>query len=406
MTLFWRTREGLSRSRLAASRLLRLLMNEIYFSLIHSASCISKLLSLQSNMKSFALSFGLIPSDYLSLMTHSTPQERWIESSYTPSSVVKPLIFVSACENSERSGGYKFNGGINEYNCLVKFLRQHGYEAYIVTYDGNYEHWLLEHQPHISLEDFRQKTKLYSNIRCVTSWALARDFIRECNSLYFWDMELCYTDHEHFSALARLYKTKIKKTASISRTIQAWHMANFERPCTIIPNLLDEDYFKPNEAMRKYNRIGYMDEGEHTEKHITSFGNAAMSAGLELEFCKIEGDAKEFLRRMQSCNIFISMNLGKDPLWGEGCPRTIIEALSTGAVVLAYDIIGNREIILHSFNGIIVPRYCMDIMTKVLIDLYKSPSEIERLRENGLNLIRSCHTQEARWPLIKEFLDL
>ena len=87
-------------------------------------------------------------------------------------------------------------------------------------------------------------------------------------------------------------------------------------------------------------------------------------------------------------------------------PTTILEALSTGAVVLAYDIIGNRETIQHSFNGIIVPRYRPDIMTKTLIDLYQKPSEIERLRGNGLDLIRSCHASEARWLTVKEFLDL
>jgi hypothetical protein len=39
---------------------------------------------------------------------------------------------------------------IKELNYLVKLLRNHDYEAYIVTYDGGYEPWLIEHQPHIS----------------------------------------------------------------------------------------------------------------------------------------------------------------------------------------------------------------------------------------------------------------
>ena len=407
MIWFWRTRNGMSRVRLAVSRLSRLVGEDIRSSPISAANSISQMLGLHSSMKSLAQRFGIIPSNYSSLVESPIQQKVGRELSTGQSaSVAKPVIFVSACENAEHPGGYKYNGGINEYNCIVKILRQHGYEAYIVTYDGNYEHWLIEHQPHISLEEFRYKIKSLSEIRCVTSWALAKSFIRECKKLYFWDMELRYTDHEHFSTLASLYKTKIINTASISRTIQAWHMANFERPCTILPNLLDESYWKPDETKRLFNRVGYMNEGEHTEQHIALFKDATKSAGLELEFYRIKGDAKEFLSGMQSCNTFISMNMGKDPLWGEGCPRTIIEALSTGAVVLAYDIIGNRETIQHSFNGIIVPRYRPHIMGKALINLYQKPSEIERLRENGLNLIRSCHTSEARWPAIKEFLDL
>lgn len=407
MIWFWRTRKVMSRVRLAVSPLFRLVVDDIHDILISVASSISQLLGFHSSAKNIAQRFGIIPSTQSALVVSPTHQNVGQELSTAQSaSAAKPVIFVSACENAEHSGGYKYNGGINEYNCLVKLLRQHGYEAYIVTYDGTYESWLIEHQPHISLEEFRYKIKSLSEIRCVTSWALAKSFIRECKKLYFWDMELCYTDHEHFSTLASLYKTKIVKTASISRTIQAWHMANFERPCTILPNILDESYWKPDETRRLFNRVGYMNEGEHTEQHITLFKDATKSAGLELEFYRIKGDAKEFLSGMQSCNTFISMNMGKDPLWGEGCPRTIIEALSTGAVVLAYDIIGNRETIQHSFNGIIVPRYRPDIMAKTLIDIYQKPSEIDRLRGNGLNLIRSCHTSEARWLAIKEFLDL
>jgi glycosyltransferase involved in cell wall biosynthesis len=367
MTCFWRTREGFSRLKLAVSRLLRLVSEDIRYGTICAAGNLFQMLGVYPRMKSLAERFGIIPSNYSSLMVSPIQQNRKLSTGQS-ASIVKPVIFVSACENAEHSGGYKYNGGINEYNCLVKLLRQHGYEAYIVTYDGNYKPWLIEHQPHISLEVFRSKIKSLSDIRCVTSWALAKSFIRECKKLYFWDMELHH--------------------------------------CILIPNLLDERYWKPDETKRVFNRVGYMNEGEHTEQHIALFKDAAKSAGLELEFYRIKGDAKEFLSGMQSCNTFISMNMGKDPLWGEGCPRTIIEALSTGAVVLAYDIIGNREMIQHSFNGIIVPRYRPDIMAKALIDLYQKPSEIERLRENGLNLIRSCHTSEARWPAIKEFLEL
>jgi hypothetical protein len=405
MTCFWRTREGFSRLKLAVYRLLRLVSEDIRYGTICAAANLFQMLGVYPSMKSLADRFGIIPGNYSSVMVSPIQQNRKLSTGQS-ASVVKPVIFVSSCVDEKAPGGQKYNGGINEYNCLVKLLRQHGYEAYIVTYDGNYESWLIEHQPHISLEVFRSKIKSLSDIRCVTSWAEAKAFIRECKKLYFWDMELRYTDHNHFATLASLYRTKIEKTASISRTIQAWHMANFARQCTIIPNLLDESYWKPDETRRLFNRVGYMDEGEHTEQHIAQFQNAAKTAGLELEFYQIKGDAKEFLCGMQSCNTFISMNQGKDPLWGEGCPRTIIEALSTGAVVLAYDVIGNREMIQHSFNGIIVPRYLPDIMAKTLIDLYQKPSEIERLRENGLNLIRSCHTSEARWPAIKEFLDL
>ena len=317
----------------------------------------------------------------------------------------KPIIFISACENKEKSGGYKYNGGIHEYNLLAKLLRQHGYESYIVTCDGTYENWLFEHQPHISLKEFQQKKEQNQNYRCVTSWAKAKTFLDNCEKIYFWDMELHYTDHDHFSALKKLYKTKIVKTAAISKTIQAWHMTNFEKKCIVIPNIIDEYFWKPDENKRIINRIGYMVEDEKTENLINRFKESSRQTGMNLEFYRINGSALELLNGLQSCNFFLSMNQGKDPLWGEGCPRTIIEALSAGCIVLAYDIIGNREILQHSFNGIIVPRGRHDLMEDAITSLYQNKIEVDRLRINGQNYLQSCHKMESRWPAVSEFLD-
>lgn len=318
----------------------------------------------------------------------------------------KPLIFASVCENKDRKGGDKHNGGINELNCLIKLLQRHGYPAYMVTYDGSFEPWLFEHQCHISIPELKEKLSSNSEYRCVTSWAVAKEFIDSCDDIYFWDMELTFSDHCHFSNIAHLDKTKIRNRAGISRTVQAWHMANFHKNCVVLPNLLDDDYWKPDHSKRVHNRIGYMDEGLHTQYLIYYFKQELLKSGFDIEFYQLKGETIDILEGMQSCNIFISMNLGKDPLWGEGCPRTIIEALSTGAVVVAYDIIGNREILIDSFNGIIAPRYRHDILIQKIIGLLKNPERIERLRKNGLNLIESCHTLESNWPAVCEFLDL
>jgi glycosyltransferase involved in cell wall biosynthesis len=324
-----------------------------------------------------------------------------------PDNKKKPVIFISAVENAEYHGGYKFNGGINEYNNLAKLLRIHGYEAFIVTYDGTYEEWLIEHQPHISLYKFREQLKVLPDVRCVTSWAVANVFISESRKIYFWDMELANTDNEHFAPLAKMYKhNKIVKTAAISRTIQAWHMAHFGKTPIIIPNLVDNKIWKPDNSKRVLNRVGYMVEGPNTVKEIEKIVLGVKEAGLDLEIIRIRGTTEEVLNGMQSCNIFLSMNMGKDTLWGEGCPRTILEALSTGAVVIGYDIIGNREILQDSFNGVIVPRYRTDIMIEKLVYLYKNLKIIDRMRSNGLLQINEIHQLESRWPAVKDFLNL
>lgn len=405
---FWRTKKGLSRVRLAVSRCSHLVAEDIRGSLISCASSISRMVGFHSSIKALAQRFGVISVQKPTLAISLAQKEISQESSFSRqlASIIYPVIFVSACMDEKNPGAWKYNGGIKELNYFVKLLRHYGYEAYVVTYDGTYEPWLVEHQPHISLQEFRAKLKSVKNIRCVTSWAIAEAFINECQELYFWDMELAWTEHSHFSILARLYRCKIKGVAAISRTIQAWHMAHFEKPCTIIPNLLDKSLWFPVAAQRYHWRVGYMDEGAHTEEYVTIVRNVAQSSGIDLEIWLIKGCEADILSGMRSCEVFLSMNIGKASLWGEGCPRTIIEALSTGCVVLAFDIIGNREIIQSNFNGILIPRYRPELMANTLITLYKNPGEIERLRNNALSLIDACHTFDARWPAVREFLKL
>lgn len=397
---FWKTKSAFARVKLAIKSFLRVIFAD-FNSIFQKVVIYSlNLLNISSVFNRFAkktcyLTDNSLYSNKINLPTNSLRIE-----------AEKPIIFASACVDETATGGWKYNGGIKELNYLVKLLRNHGHEAFMVTYDGKYEPWLTEHQPHISIQEYRALSSKNANIRCVTSWATAHSFIDDCKALYFWDMELAYTDGIHFSTLTKLYKNKIRRTASISRSIQAWHMCNFGKPCTIIPNICDESIWYPDESKRQYNRVGYMNEGEHTENYLNYLLDVAQTNGLNLQFQLIEGNESDVLFLMQSCNIFLGMNQGKSFLWGEGCPRTIIESQSAGCVPIAFDIIGNREIILSGFNGIIVPRYRLDLMAFALLDVYKDNEIIKTLRANTATLLKSCHTMECRWPAVQNFLEL
>jgi hypothetical protein len=318
----------------------------------------------------------------------------------------KPTIVASVCCDEKGTGGWKYNGGIKELNLLVRLLRAKGYEAYMMTYDGGYDSWLIEHQPHISLSEFRELIRSRADTRCVTSWALASAFINELSGLYFWDMELKYTEHNHFSTLAHLYRHKIQNVTAISRTIQAWHMAHFGKHCSVLPALLDNNIWRPDERGPTPFRVGYMHEGDHTEEYLDKIKQVTRAGGLDLDFHRIQGAEVEVLASMQTCEVFLSMNTGKDLLWGEGCPITVLEALSTGCVVIAFDIIGNRELIHSNFNGLIVNRYQPHEMATTLFGLYRHPMEMETLRQNALSMVARCHSLESRWPAVRDFLEL
>lgn len=392
---FWRTQNALTRLNLAFSRLIAGVKSDLLNLIVGFISDLLRPTHLHKNIKNIAVKLGIV----------KTPKVNSLEVPFTQAEN-KPVVFVSYCASADYQGDLKFCGGTKELNYLVKLLRERGYEAYMVTYAGTYEPWLLDHQPHISLSQFKKIISQESNVRCVTSLAIAAAFINASPSLFFWDMELALTDNHHFSLLSKLYRSKIKNTAAISRTIQAWHMANFQRSCVLIPNLLDTSLWSPKPLNRKKYRIGYMNEGSHTQEYIRIISDFTQANDLNLEYHQISGVESEILIEMNNCEIFLSMNIGKDPLWGEGCPRTVIESLAVGCVVIAFDIIGVRETIQHNFNGILVSRYRPDLMAKELVRLYNFSNEVERLRKNSQSLIESCHTFEARWSAVKEFLML
>lgn len=399
---YWRTRNGISRVKLATSRLISYFFEDLRSGFINQVSNLLRSTNIHASIKNLAIKLGIVkvPETNIPPLPATPPTQQLA----TP--VSKPLIFASYCIDANFQGNLKFCGGTKELNLLVKLLRQKGYEAYVVTYDGSYEPWLIEHQPHLSIAAYQDKLKSNNNVRCVTSLAGATAFIKPSQQIYFWDMELAFTEHHDFVALADLYQGKLKATGAISRTIQAWHMAHFQRPCTILPNLVDQSLWFPTADQRQPRRIGYMNEGSHTEAYLAIVRNAVQAKGLDLEFQQIQGIEADILAGMRSCEVFLTMNIGKDALWGEGGPLTPLEAMATGCIPIAFDIIGPREIIQSGFNGVIVSRCRPDLMAEALVNIYTVPGELDRLRSNALALMQACHTFEARWPAVQEFLNL
>ncbi|MFC1785297.1 glycosyltransferase [Candidatus Neomarinimicrobiota bacterium] len=318
----------------------------------------------------------------------------------------KPIIFVSVCEDIINAGGPKYNGGIKELNNLVKLLRSKGYESYIVTYDGNFENWLIDHQAHISLPDFKDMIVKTKNYRCITSWIIAEAFLKECQEFYFWDMELAATNNKHFHKLSKYMRSKrLKNVAGISRTIQAWYMTSFQKNCYVIPNLIDRTIWFPEPLQRIENRIGYMHEGEHTDLFVKKIESITKKSNLNLEFIKLSGDEKKILDLMRTCNIYLSLNIGKDELFGEGCPRTIIESMAAGCINISFDLIGNKEVVINNYTGFIVNNKTTNSMGEMLCKLYKE-NNFEYYRSNVKSLFDKVHNFESRWSSVKSFLQL
>jgi len=355
-----------------------------------------------------------ITNDFLRPLLETIPAFRsWKRRSQGVSNEIRasarpesPLIFVSYCAGSKLKGSHKFCGGEKLLNNLVLLLRRHGYAAFMVSLDGEHSHWLLEHAPYISLEKFIQEKNNAADVRCVTSWIQADAYLEHCPKFYFWDQELGASARSHFPKLAdQMAANRIVRTAGVNRVVQTWHTAVFARETSLLRQLVDEHHWRPDPARRLRHRVGYFDEGSHTGGYIQVIQNMCLSAGLKLEFFQLCGVEKEIISQMQTCAVFLTLNIGKS-VWGEGGPMTPQEAMACGTVPICFDLKGAWELIQQGYNGIITDEIRPELMGRALIEIYESPGRLELMSRRCVEITASSHTMEARWPTVRRFLDL
>jgi hypothetical protein len=312
-----------------------------------------------------------------------------------------PLIMISSCGSATNTGSAQFNGGYKLYNLWVKLLRQNGYEAYIVTWDGNYIPWLIEHQPVVGLDQFRRWQKEGQEIRAVSGWLDSPAFLAG-NDFYFCDCELAYTSTSHFDILKSVLG-RIKKVGVNNKNALTWYSDNFpEKSAMLIPEWSDEDFWKPS-PVRVKDRVGYMAENAADLECLHQIQDKTKH--LNLEFINIVGTEDCVLSQMQTCDIFIGLNRGKHPIYGEGCPRTQQEAMHVGAVVVAFDVIGNREYIDSGYNGFLVQKNDMDAMATWL-EALKDEEFKEQKRQASISFSQQYFSSPHRIDYLKKFLDL
>ncbi|HNY79296.1 MAG: FkbM family methyltransferase [Sedimentisphaerales bacterium] len=321
--------------------------------------------------------------------------------------VEHPILLISSCKGPRETGDARYNGGLKLYNLWVKLLRQHGFQAYVVTHDGRHTAWLLEHQPHVSIQEVLRWKQAHLPLKFITGWAEATEFVELADTIYFYDCELKYTSGEHFPILEAMVRNgRIIEFATNSRTQQAWHMSQWKRPVRFINEWCDPDYWYDSPEERVPLRVGFMNEGPHTSEHVAAVETACRKAGIDASFLLIQGDEAHVAQAMRTCDLFLGLNLGKHPLWGEGCPRSPQEALHCGCVVIAYDVLGNREYLLPNFSGLPIPRGNVGEMARQVVRVLSDSNHKERLRQQGLALVRAMFSPETCWPFVRDFLGL
>ena len=321
-------------------------------------------------------------------------------AAFGPADQVRNVVIIS-------DHGKRFNGGIKLYNLWAKLFNDSGLPTHIATPDGQYEPWLLHHQSVIKQAEIPALVKT-GGVRLMTAWLYAADDqqIREAGPLCYFDAELAWTLQFRHRLEELLRRGMIGSIATHSRYIQSWYLANYGLLPLLVNEWSDERVFFADPAVRVPGRIGCMvsnPEEERIFRALQRYGEQSPACESVIE---VKGDEASVAALMRTCDIFIGLNQGKHALWGEGCPRTQQEAIHSGCMLAAFDVLGNREYLYNGWTGILVERGAVDDLWQRILQVLQDAQEKERLRQNGRALVQALFTAPSKLPLAKQFLRL
>lgn len=301
----------------------------------------------------------------------------------------------------------KYNGGTKYLNLLVKLLRDHDYESYLITQDGTFESWLVEHQPVISFDVAKSWAKQGRKLKSMLVWLpVIKYFLELTKQIYFFDAEIARTAGSQFPMLKNLLRNQIRAIHTNSQHQVDWYKSTFNYSVVLINDWLNIKYWNPKSEIREENLVGYTKE-PGSDAVIRTINDICHKQGLKFKFVKIEGlNEQNVINLMRRCDFFLGTNPGKHPIYGEGCPRTAFEAMHSGCVVISFDVNGNREYLQNGKTGFLIPRKRSDLMANKLIYLAEHLDIKEQIREDSIHFISEKFSVFGRWEKIRDFLEL
>jgi len=303
----------------------------------------------------------------------------------------------------------RYNGGTKIYNLWAKLLRGKGLDAYLATEDGSFEEWLAFHQPVISygdVEDFRNRGR---QVRVISGWldTPGLEQLVGAGQFNYFDAELAWTLQSRDKLDYYLNKNKIARIGTHSRYIQSWYMANYRIKPILINEWSDESVFYEEPDRRIPGQIGCMpDASPEDQKTFDLLADKVRRCGRGASLIRISGDEQQVADLLRTVDIFVGLNPGKHPLWGEGCPRTQQEALHCGCALAAFDCLGNREYLYDNWTGLMAPSGDIEGLWGAVESLLENPDLKERLRANGKSIAGGVFSERNKYELVRSFLGL
>jgi len=187
------------------------------------------------------------------------------------------------------------------------------------------------------------------------------------------------------------------------------HSRGLSKRCQLIPNAVDLSLLELIPV--RHRRVGkpvVVTSGRITaQKDPSSFGRIANSLHHDADFIWVgDGEMVDLLRsispvvrvtgwktRGESIELVASSDIYVQTSLWEGMPISVLEAMALGKPVVARDIVGNRDLVRHGFNGFLArteEEFIAAIRT-LIADSYLA----QVMGEKGRNIVYSKHSMEA-----------
>jgi glycosyltransferase involved in cell wall biosynthesis len=126
-------------------------------------------------------------------------------------------------------------------------------------------------------------------------------------------------------------------------------------------------------------------------KDLNKLRQKIKKTGFEDRFIFLgQVDKNELVKLYQNATLFIF------PSYHEGLPTVLLEAMSCGLPVIATDVRGNRDLISHGENGLLVPPKNPKKMAETIITLLEDEKLMKQLGKNA----RKTTVEKYTWNVV------
>lgn len=110
------------------------------------------------------------------------------------------------------------------------------------------------------------------------------------------------------------------------------------------------------------------------EDHPRAVSEAEARAWVDEGVIEWEGAVDDVRSKLRASSVYVLPSF-----YGEGTPRSILEALATGRPVITTDAPGCRETVIPGENGFLVPTRDVEALVEAMAGLARNPEDVKRM---------------------------